>query len=246
MNNLARVSALVWVLSIWAPSVTAAETPVLLQQATATFSQSPNEFYGVARAIDFGISPDRGWAIDGAAGSSQTAVFETTADAGFAAGSLFTFTLSQTFLGSGGQFKQGRFRLSVTNDDRSLFADGLQSGGDVTANWNVLSPTTVSSQNGATLSVLSDQSILASGTSPTTDVYVVTAATSLTGITGIRLEALTDASLPFGGPGRQPFLDNFVLNQIDVTVAVPEPEAYALMLVGLGLVGYAARRRKRA
>jgi hypothetical protein len=33
---------------------------------------------------------------------------------------------------------------------------------------------------------------------------------------------------------------------INVTAAVPEPETYALMLGGLGLVGFAARRRKAA
>lgn len=32
---------------------------------------------------------------------------------------------------------------------------------------------------------------------------------------------------------------------VDVAVPVPEPEAYAMLLCGLGLVGYAVRRRKR-
>jgi len=31
-----------------------------------------------------------------------------------------------------------------------------------------------------------------------------------------------------------------------VTAPIPEPETYALMLAGLGLVGFMARRRKQA
>ncbi len=32
--------------------------------------------------------------------------------------------------------------------------------------------------------------------------------------------------------------------QLGITTAVPEPETYAMMLAGLGLLGFAARRRK--
>ncbi|MYM67032.1 PEPxxWA-CTERM sorting domain-containing protein [Pseudoduganella sp. FT55W] len=35
------------------------------------------------------------------------------------------------------------------------------------------------------------------------------------------------------------------LDNISLTTAVPEPETYAMMLAGLGLVGFAARRRKQ-
>ena len=120
-------------------------------------------------------------------------------DAGFAGGSTFTFTLTQSFPGH----TLGRFRISVTTDDRASFADGLVSGGDVTANWTVLDPTTAVSANGATLNELGDYSILASGASPVADTYTVTADTALTGITGFRAEAISDPSLPFGGPGAQ-------------------------------------------
>ena len=43
-----------------------------------------------------------------------------------------------------------------------------------------------------------------------------------------------------GGAGVQgPTLDNVTL-----TAAIPEPETYALMLAGLGVIGYVARRRR--
>lgn len=39
--------------------------------------------------------------------------------------------------------------------------------------------------------------------------------------------------------------DNFSVTHIPSTAAVPEPETYAMMLAGLGLLGFAARRRKQ-
>ncbi len=242
MKKLALTSTLAFALCTTVPLATAAG--VGLQQATATFSQSPQDFYGVSLAIDGINEPQRGWAIDPNEGASQTAVFETIVDAGFTGGSIFTFTLTHSF--SVPTHTLGRVRLSVTTDNRASFADGLLSGGDVSANWTVLDPMTAVSANGATLSVLGDQSILASGTLPFTDTYTVTATTALTGITGFRLEALTDPSLPLGGPGRHTANGNFVLNEFGVSVtAVPEPETYALMTAGLGVVGFAALRRKQ-
>jgi hypothetical protein len=46
----------------------------------------------------------------------------------------------------------------------------------------------------------------------------------------------------FGGDNLGAILDNVVVS----TPAIPEPETYALMLAGLGAVGYASRRRKQA
>src|SRR6185295_12737366 len=48
---------------------------------------------------------------------------------------------------------------------------------------------------------LEDNSVLLVDDAPDKDTYVVTVHTKLTGITGIKLEALTDASLPGKGPG---------------------------------------------
>ncbi|MEC9124122.1 MAG: DUF1553 domain-containing protein, partial [Verrucomicrobiota bacterium] len=53
--------------------------------------------------------------------------------------------------------------------------------------------------------------------------YVVKAPTSLSKITGVRVEALTDPRLPKKGPGRAPNDGNFVLSELEVT-AGPLPD----------------------
>ncbi|HEY3939415.1 MAG TPA: PSD1 and planctomycete cytochrome C domain-containing protein [Bryobacteraceae bacterium] len=84
--------------------------------------------------------------------------------------------------------------------------------------WSVLTPVRYESAGGATLKLLPDQSILASGNNPQADTYRLTAETHLPSITGIRLEVLPDASLPKGGPGRDSD-GNFFLSDFDVEVA---------------------------
>lgn len=213
---------------------------VSLQNATATFSQSAFGDFSIARAINGTTADDLGWAIYPNVSTSQTAVFETVSDIGFAGGSELTFTLTQTHAGTT-QHLVGRFRLSVTTDARSEFADGLSSGGDVTASWTVLASSSALSQNGQTLTQQGDNSLLASGAIPAMDIYTVTAITSLTGITGIRLEVLADASLPSNGPGLAPN-GNFVLSELSVSIAaVPEPVSGGVAGLVL-LAGVAARR----
>ena len=71
--------------------------------------------------------------------------------------------------------------------------------------WTPLVPETVSATNGVTLTPQSDGSLLASGPNPALTTYTVTAVTPLRGVTGVRLEALLDQSLPKSGPGRDPY-----------------------------------------
>jgi len=218
----------------------AAATAVPLQNATATFSQYDPSIgwdFTVQKAINGTIADNLGWsiAIHNQVGSitNQTAVFETTSDIGFASGTQLSFKLYQTHDFDFAMHTIGKFRLSVTTDNRSQFADGLISNGDVTANWIVLNPDSFVSANGATLSKLGDFSILASGFSPNTDIYTVTATTFLTGITGIRLEVLEDPSLPFNGPGRQPENGNICLSEFELSITqIPEPSAAALVAAG--------------
>ena len=70
---------------------------------------------------------------------------------------------------------------------------------------DLLKPVEARSQAGATLAVLSDGSILAGGRNPSPDTYTITAHTDLAGITAIRLETMTDPSLPDDGarPGER-------------------------------------------
>jgi len=83
--------------------------------------------------------------------------------------------------------------------------------------WSALKPQKVASKQGATLSIKSDSSVLASGKSPARDTYTVDATAKQARITAIRIEALTDPSLGRKGPGRNPRDPNFVISEFVVT-----------------------------
>lgn len=230
-------------------SSTALTAPVALQNATATFSQTYTGDYSPSKAIDGNPGGDYGWAIydgDGFGGvtSAQTAVFETVNDVGGPGGSLIEFKLEFNLDWNPGH-QLGRFRLSATTDDRDTFADGLSIGGDVTANWTVLDVLSFASSGGAITLIEPDGSLLAHSTLLPTDLYTVVTKTDLVGITGFRLEALEDPSLPTSGPGLQPDNGNFVLSEFTVDItSVPVPEAVVspwLLLLG----GWLAARRVR-
>jgi len=192
---------------------------VALAQATATYSQFLSGVWSVDRAID--SDPiNTGWAVQhpNTFGGAETAVFETVQDIGFVGGTEMVFRLKTRFVNSDGAQNLGRFRLSITSDERSEFADGLANNGDVTANWKVLDPVSYQAAAGAVLTKLSDLSLLASGTNALAETYTVVVRTMSSRITGVRLETLYDESLPGGGPGRGPN-GNFVLMDFSLSVA---------------------------
>lgn len=94
----------------------------------------------------------------------------------------------------------------------------------LTSGWSVLAPKSAKSSGGSTLTVKDDNSLLVGGANPGKDVYEITAETTLTKITAVRLEALTDPSLPGGGPGRHSN-SNFVLSELElVAVSIADPK----------------------
>ena len=197
---------------------------VPLQNGTATFSQTLNFTHSPDQAID-GIFDDSSgsWAIaryDGFGGTNpETAVWETVTDL---SADVLTFTMYFNH-GNPGHLL-GRFRLSVTTDNRSTFADGLDTGGAVAANWIVLENPIVHGPAGMTFTTLSDSSVLAGGATPGQGIYTVTYATPVSGITGVRLEALEDPSLPGGnGPGLFERNGNFLLNEITLKAETTKP-----------------------
>ncbi|HEY9230726.1 MAG TPA: DUF1549 domain-containing protein, partial [Blastocatellia bacterium] len=83
--------------------------------------------------------------------------------------------------------------------------------------WTPLEFVSAASSAGTQFSELADHSLLAAGGSPGSETYTITGKLNLAGITAIRLEALPDASLPRGGPGRDPY-GIFALHGIEVEV----------------------------
>lgn len=215
----------------------ASAQPVVLQNATATFSQTFSGNFFASTMIDGSVTPNfgDGWAVfTNGTTSPQTAALETAADLSAAA---IIIDMAQVY---GTSHTLGRFRFSVTTDDRATFCDGLQTGGDVGANWTVIEPSTFTVPDGVTVTLFGDGSLLIGGANPTTANYSGYFALPLGGITGLRLEVMADPSLPFDGPGRHPNNGNFVLTELSVT-AVPSPSGVVIMAMG----GLLASRRRR-
>ena len=87
--------------------------------------------------------------------------------------------------------------------------------------WKVIAPETFVSTGGATLTRKPDGSVLASGVRPERDTYTFTAKSPLPTVTAVRLEVLTDDTLPMRGPGRQGN-GNFHLSEFQLLVFSPE------------------------
>lgn len=136
MNITKRVFfALTVIIFLSAGSSSVFSFPIVLQNATATFSQG---LLPVSETINgnFSGGSGEGWGIADVSGTfDQTVVWETASDL-TATGIEFKMHHLQNI--SPGGRSIGRFRWSVTTDNRSIFADGLSTGGDVIANWTVL------------------------------------------------------------------------------------------------------------
>lgn len=92
--------------------------------------------------------------------------------------------------------------------------------------WTILKPEAVKSKQKTTLKILPDRSVLATGENPgRAEIYTIKFRTNLKNINGIRIEALTDPSLPKNGPGRSPSGD-FLLTLLTLkTASIDAPKA---------------------
>jgi len=91
--------------------------------------------------------------------------------------------------------------------------------------WVTPRPASVATESGQTPQILDDGSALFSGKSPPTDTYTfIIDGKPGQSISALRLEALTDPSLPSKGPGRVAH-GNFVLSEISIAVAPQDAPA---------------------
>ena len=219
------------------PDAGAASQVVKFARAEADYSQPD---YPVASAIDGNIHT--GWAIDeaGKKAKSRTATFLLDKPMHVAAGTKWKIVLDQQY---GEKHVLGRLRLSYgapLHDDRPVaqrradalresFAAWEKRASAHAVQWTVLRPAELKSSE-PILTLLGDDSVLASGDITKSDTYDLTFHTDLKGITAIRVEALPDDSLPHHGPG--------------MVYYEGEPGDFSLSEIGLSAGGKEARFAK--
>ncbi|WP_299465260.1 PSD1 and planctomycete cytochrome C domain-containing protein [uncultured Gimesia sp.] len=97
--------------------------------------------------------------------------------------------------------QQKNSKILLTPENLKLVAEWEQSRGPI-PHWVPLQADVFLSTNGADLKRQPDGSILSTGPPPDQETIVVTAGTSLSTLTAVRLDLLTDDSLPHKGAGR--------------------------------------------
>ena len=127
-------------------------------------------------------------------------------------------------------------KLSSTSPDFLAELKQWEKSNFSAATWTTLEPLTLKSENGATLKKLDDNSVLASEKMPEKDAYTVELKLQATNANVIRLDVLTDDSLPNHGPGRNKS-GNFVLNEFRATLKPEKDEPKIGRFVRIELPG---------
>lgn len=101
---------------------------------------------------------------------------------------------------------------------KSKFQKWIETEKEKAVRWKIQTPQYLHSDRGATLTILEDLSILASGNKPNKDLYTLQFSPGNGEWTGIRVEVMPDESLPFGGPGRAHFFQDgdFFLSEVEL------------------------------
>jgi len=82
--------------------------------------------------------------------------------------------------------------------------------------WKELTSISLKSQHGTTLTSTENGEVIASGKNPDKDIFELEFATDLAALGALRIEVLSDESLPAKGPGRAGN-GNFVVNEVEVS-----------------------------
>ncbi len=127
--------------------------------------------------------------------------------------------------------------LKQAESSADLVAAAFEKAGNIPANWTVLTPVKLQSQNGAQLIQEADGIVFSAGSNPATDVYTITAPATLERITAIRLELLSDTRLPAHGPGRHPN-GNPVLSEFEVLLEHTQARAEEQLPIGSASADY--------
>jgi hypothetical protein len=198
--------------------------PIKLTSAGSDVSQKG---FPVGQAID-GRS-GTGWAVDvgwAKLNLDHWATFRIDGKLPVEGRSKLTFVLDH---GYGGKHMLGRFRISAGREpsgvklDRPSLIEAKRKRWEsslVPTAWKMVKPGSVISAKHATMTVLEDRSVLASGDKPNNDDYMVEIPVEDAGITAIRLEVLPHESLPANGPGRAHLFSvgNFLLTEVEASL----------------------------
>ncbi len=207
-----------------------------LVKPAATLSREDVEVF---KAFDG--DPETGWELARTYGHHQ-AVFRVEKPVRLAPGEEMVVVLQQL---AGDGKNLSRFRISPGEEHRTSYHPDLsepeQRGRHLAAkyeawkkktrrlvrSWSVRRPLNLVSGKSSTLTVLGDESVLASGDRPNSDIYSFEIEPGLPAVTGLRIEFLSHESLPGGGPGRGTASEegNFMLSEITVQGVSPSAPA---------------------
>lgn len=111
------------------------------------------------------------------------------------------------------------------------------------ANWSVVNSVAVAVDNSGWGGVAAPTRLIINGLTYTPTVTSFGATSEWLSISGLSLAGNTLVLQPIENPQRWTFVSEVTF--VGEVIAVPEPEACAMMLAGLGLLGVAARRKEQ-
>lgn len=202
--------------------------------------------------------------------AESTPVALTSSD--FATSTLIDFNFGSNAVGIGSLYSVSGVTFSgallgLTTDDVALFPS---SGGVIASNWNYTTPFgCCGSSAGQSFTASFSSSIFGLGFLLENDPGQTATVELFSGITSLGILALAHNTSPwpnltpeFRGFGNTSGFDKIVFTnsytrdgngffaiddmRISAAPAIPEPETYAMMLTGIGLIGFMSRRRKNA